>query len=135
MEGFIEYVRLVLPPLSARASQMLEPKGGSDRTGPEFTYKVLKAEARMRRVAEGYVVLKGSTAVKKTYPSLSKGYRARREELVREGVIVPGSVEELLVFVVDAVSSSSSAAAAIVSGAPQWPGRLAVARWPNSSRG
>jgi hypothetical protein len=119
MDGFIEYVRLVLPPLSARAAQMLEPKGGSDRTGPEFTYKVLKAEARMRRVAEGYVVLKGSTAVKKTYPSLSKGYRARREELIRDAVMAPGPAEDLLVFSSDTVFSSSSAAAAIVSGAPQ----------------
>jgi hypothetical protein len=119
MEAFLEYVRLVLPPLSTRAGTMLEPKGGTDQSGPEFTYKVLDAEARMRRVAEGYVVLKGSTAVKRTYPSLSKGYRARREELIREGVMAPGTAEDLLVFSADAVFSSSSAAAAIVSGAPQ----------------
>jgi Domain of unknown function (DUF4357) len=119
MDGFLEYVRLVLPPLGARAAQMLEPRGGTGRTGPEFTYRVLKAEARMRRVAEGYVVLKGSTAVKKTYPSLSKGYRARREELIRDGVLGPGEVEDLLVFESDSVFSSSSAAAAIVSGSPQ----------------
>ena len=41
-------------------------------------------------LAEGHVVLKGSTAVKKTYSLLSKGYRARREELIRDGVMAPG---------------------------------------------
>ena len=119
MDGFLEYVRLALPPLSARAAQMLEPRGGSERTGPEFTYRILKAEARMRRVAEGYVVLKGSTAVKKTYPSLSKGYLARREALNREGTLAPASAEDLLVFGSDTVFSSSSAAAAIIAGSPQ----------------
>lgn len=120
MEGFLEYVRLVLPPLSARASQMLEPRGGTDRSGPEFVYRVLEAEARMKRVAEGYVVLKGSTAVKKISASLGKGYRARREELQREGGLASAAAnDELLTFTADTVFPSSSAAAAVVAGSPQ----------------
>ena len=119
MDGFLEYVRLALPPLSFRAAQMLEPRGGTDRTGPEFNYKVLGADARMRRVAEGYVVLTGSTAVRKTYSSLSKGYRVQREALIRDGVMVPGPSEDLWTFVSEAVFSSSSAAAAVVAGCPQ----------------
>lgn len=117
MESFLEYMRLVLPPLSSRAAQMLEPKGGSKPTGPEFFYRVYKVEARMRRVAEGYVVLKGSTAVRKTFSSFSKGLAVRRDELVREGVLVEATDSEALVFTSDTVFSSSSAAAAMVAGA------------------
>ncbi|NTX33573.1 GIY-YIG nuclease family protein [Myxococcus sp. CA051A] len=119
MEGFLEYVRLTLPPLSGRAGQMLEPRSGTRTSGPEFTYLVLKAQARMRRSSEGYVVLRGSTAVRKTYDSISKGYRALREGLIRDGTLVPHESAELLLFRTDAVFTSSSAAAVVVAGSPQ----------------
>lgn len=119
MEGFLEYVRLALPPLSGRAAQMLEPRSGTRTGGPEFSYNVLKAEARMRRSSEGYVVRRGSTAVKKTYDSLFKGYRAIREGLLRDGTLAPHESADLLVFTADAIFSSSSAAAAVIAGSPQ----------------
>nr|WP_254614314.1 MULTISPECIES: DUF4357 domain-containing protein [unclassified Myxococcus] len=73
----------------------------------------------MRRSSEGYVVLRGSTAVRKTYDSISKGYRALREGLIRDGTLVPHESAELLLFRTDAVFTSSSAAAVVVAGSPQ----------------
>lgn len=119
MESFLEYVRLTLPPLSGRAGQMLEPRSGTRTSGPEFTYSVLQAQARMRRSSEGYVVLRGSTAVRKISDSLSKGYRAIREGLIRDGTLTLRESDDLMVFSADAVFTSSSAAAGVVAGSSQ----------------
>lgn len=119
MESFLKYMRLTLPPLSGRAGQMFEPRSGTRTRGPEFTFSVLNAQARMRRSSEGYVVLRGSTAVRKVSDSLSRGYRAIREGLMRDGTLTLRESDDLLVFNSDAAFTSSSAAAGVVAGSSQ----------------
>jgi hypothetical protein len=101
-------------------------------TGPlaqiELRFVVPKrgVDARGHLTDEGMVVLRGSRGDSKVRDSLSKGWRALREQLIAGGMI--RDTGSGIVFEQDVLFSSPSAAAA-VSGGGNWNGRLG---WRNA---
>ena len=99
----------VLDPLTAAA-----PDKGQDDTRTKFSYTVREATARGAVTDDGFVVFKGSTALKQMEDNLPPGWRAIKEQLVKTAKLVDkGTVYEL---VEDTLFNSPSAAAAVVYG-------------------
>ncbi|WP_394825682.1 GIY-YIG nuclease family protein [Pendulispora albinea] len=80
----------------------------------EFFCKVKDARATGRVTDEGFVVLKGSTALKGTTETMTPGYIAFKQELIASGKLADRG--ELLLFREDILFTSPSAAAAVVYG-------------------
>ena len=118
MEFFLDQVRLVLPVLGFSFTQKLpalpmdEPVETSSDS-PTFKIESVGVSARAREIGGEFVVLEGSTARQEGVASWTS-YRTLREQLVDEGILVPGESAELLVFAADTPFSSPSAAAAVV---------------------
>lgn len=80
-----------------------------------FTYKVRKAEARMRIISGKYVLLKDSTLVNGYRDSAAEFIKNRREDLKERGFINIKS-DETLIVVQDIPCNTSSMAASLVCG-------------------
>ncbi|MFG0254829.1 MAG: GIY-YIG nuclease family protein [Rhodopirellula sp. JB053] len=116
MEGFLEYVELMLPVLGF---SFLKPKpairdalAGNASTVPTFEYAPGDAFAKAQEIEGEFIVFKDSTAL----TELKKGdsYRQLRTQLIDDGKLTPTSNGNLLVFTEDVAFSSPSAAAATV---------------------
>ncbi|RYZ42540.1 MAG: GIY-YIG nuclease family protein [Myxococcaceae bacterium] len=129
MEEFLGHLRLLLGALGHR---MLEPlldgkskEPGSNAEASQLTFTVRNAKAQGVVTDEGFVVLKGSTALAQMNQSMSS-YAAFKTELIKEGKL--SGTGDLLTFGEDVLFSSPTAAAAIISGSST-NGRVA---WRNA---
>ena len=126
MEEFLDPARillaalgfLLLQPVPTKASQAGASEGGP--SGPlsaiRLYCKVQKsgADAEGASTDEGFVVYAGSRGPRKILDSLSKGWRAMREDLEAQGAIVGD--DKTVEFAKDVLFTSPSAAASIVCG-------------------
>lgn len=115
MEAFVERCRQLLPVMG---SELLTPvsRRTSDRTQPKYTCRMKSAIATGDRTPNGFVVYKGSTAVREERPSAERNrwVLELRQRLIDEGVL--DEHDGLLRFTRDTEFSSPSAAAAVVYG-------------------
>jgi len=116
MEEFIEYVEMLINILGFK---VFEPLISDIETlGADAKNLYIKAargaDAIGRRVADGFVVLKGSVVAADTVASFPNGFRALREELLESKTIQ--LVNDKLIFVDDYLFSSPSTAAAVTMG-------------------
>ena len=129
MEEYLGPARLLLAALGFTWLQPLARRGGGDEPGPTgpladlllyFQLPKRGVDARGHSTDEGLVVLGGSKGDSKVRSSLSKGWKAAREDLIADGSIVDNG--QRVEFTRDVLFSSPSAAAAIVAGGV-WNGR------------
>lgn len=116
---FLDGIKLVL---SALGVDVLEPRTYEQplpRTPVQpFTMTHKQARGQMIISGDEYVVLAGSTAVRKEQPSCPGPLKKLRRELVESGILVPDENDQLYRFKQNAkFSSPSYAAGAIVGGA------------------
>ncbi|GEQ99340.1 hypothetical protein JCM17844_29770 [Iodidimonas gelatinilytica] len=78
-----------------------------------FVMRPQKAQAYGRPEADGFLVHKGSTAMRDGSPSVKRD-REERDRLVRQGILVPDSDPDLYRFSCDHLFSSSSAAGGVI---------------------
>jgi hypothetical protein len=114
MEEVLDNLPLLLGVLGHRVLDPLATVVDAAKVGG-FTYVVKEARARGAQTDEGFVVFKGSTALKQVTESMSApGYIALKKELITVGKLaLKGDVYE---FVEDVLFDSPSAAAAVVYG-------------------
>lgn len=131
MEEFMGPMRLLLSALGFNWLQPLAKSAGQDTTTPgpsgplagvllRFLVPKRGVDAQGHSTDEGLVVLSGSQGDAKVRDSLSKGWRAMREELIADGAIQASATG--ITFQRDVLFNSPSAAAAIVAGGV-WNGR------------
>ena len=126
MEEFLDGVRLLLGVLGHKT---LEPLVSAARSGgavvegagvvipagsEPLTLASRTLKARALQTDEGIVVLAGSEAVTEAQPSISAGYRALREKLIAQGILV--AADGKMRFTQDQLFSSPSQAACVVVG-------------------
>jgi len=136
MEEFLDPARLLLAALGFTALQPIARRADTGDAGPsgplaevELHFVVVKSKTDAHGVStdEGFVVLTGSIGAAKVRPSLSKGWKTQRQELIDDGAIVIEG--DYIRFTRDVLFSSPSAAAAITAGVRK-NGRAA---WKNST--
>ncbi len=127
MEYFIDQVRVILPvlglnmfrtrPASAGASDGPREHTEGVRMSPIFELRIPGGLgiATAQEIDGEFTVLQGSAAVS-SWGRQEKGYRALREQLERERVLVPADNGRARFFARDFVFSSTSAAAAVALG-------------------
>lgn len=116
MEVFLSHIRQLLPVLG---SDLLVPVGqptAKQQSGGMLYCRMKGAEGRGRRTPNGFVVLKGSTAVLQERPSAKNwpAVIALRKQLIADGTLV--QTKGLYEFIRDTEFSSPSAAAAVIEG-------------------
>ena len=130
MEVYLLRIRQVLPVLG---SDLLSPISGSIKTTKpqqELTCKIKDALARGHRTEDGFVVLKGSTAVYTERAAAAVQHPfviTLRNKLVQEGTLIESSGRYL--FTKDTQFSSPSAAAAVICGG----GANGLTAWKDST--
>ncbi len=116
MEEFLAHLRLLLGALGHRLLEPLVEAADSRMAGDTFgrlTYSIKQAVAQGMVTDEGFVVLKGSTALAQINPSMGS-YTSYKTELVAAGKLL--EKEELLFFKENVLFTSPTAAAATISG-------------------
>ncbi|HEV2515402.1 MAG TPA: GIY-YIG nuclease family protein [Devosia sp.] len=118
MDYFLDQLRIVLPILSF---DLFRGRVAAETTavtiaaaGARFVFSPAGASAMAIEGADGFVVLAGSTARKGETGTFPAGYRALRDELLRDGTLIDDG--EQYRFAQDVPFTSPSAAAAIVAG-------------------
>ena len=117
MEVFLERVAQLLPVLGSELLTPVAPPEEGDQPAALFYCSMKGAQAKGFRSPDGFVVLKGSTAVATERESImTQGYwiHVLREQLTSVGSLV--SSGEFLLFTRDVEFASPSAAAAVVHG-------------------
>ncbi len=114
MEVFLARIRQLLPVLGSDILTPIVQKSADSHRGSALICRIKTAEARGQRSANGFVVIKGSTAVPDVRPSARDWVRALRQQLKEEGSLVVK--DDLLHFTKDVEFSSPSAAAAAIRG-------------------
>lgn len=114
MEEFLMQVPFLLGVLGHRVLDPIAKASSTPDGQLRFTYAVKEAKARGVVTDEGFVVLKGSTALKGMTESMTPGWIAIKNELISAGKL--SDKEGLLAFTDDVLFNSPSAAAAIVYG-------------------
>lgn len=114
MEDFLQQMPLLLGVMGHRVLDPLTSTPRSAEAPLRFVYAVKNARAVGTVTDEGFVVFRGSTALKGTVPSLTPGYIAMKTELEANGKLVEAG--ELLRFANDVLFKSPSAAAGVVYG-------------------
>lgn len=117
MEVFLAHVRRLLPILGSDLLSPTIPSSSQSRPDRELICRIKGVEARGRRTPDGFVVLRGSTAVRELRPSAPRQHPfvvTLRKNLQTDGTLV--EKDGVLIFTKDAEFSSPSAAAAVVQG-------------------
>jgi hypothetical protein len=114
MEEFFLQVPLLLGVLGHRVLDPVTSLTSASNDQLKFTYSVKEATAHGTVTDEGFVVFKGSTALKGAVESMTPGYVALKKELVASGKLVERGT--LLAFTDDVLFNSPSAAAGVVYG-------------------
>jgi len=119
MDFFLEQVQMIFPVLGLG---FLQPKprvpestesGSTEDASPLFELSVVGAKATAREVDGEFIVYKGSTARKQGTASWT-AYKALRDQLVDEGLLIKSDDSDYYVFHEDFAFSSPSAGAAVV---------------------
>ncbi|MFA6471578.1 MAG: GIY-YIG nuclease family protein [Candidatus Latescibacterota bacterium] len=116
MEVFLARIRQLLPVLGSDILSPISQPDAKAQRGGVLRCRMKGAEGRGQRTPNGFVVLRGSTAVLEERPSMEKYpyVMAQRKHLIAEGVLT--EKDGFLVFIKDTEFSSPSAAAAIIHG-------------------
>lgn len=114
MEVFLARIRQLLPVLGSDILTPIVQESADSHRGSALICRIKTAEARGQRSANGFVVVKGSTAVPNVRPSARDWVKALRQQLKEEGTLVVK--DDLLRFTKDVEFSSPSAAAAAIRG-------------------
>lgn len=116
MEVFFERIRQLLPVLGSDILAPIISHNTTSQPTPELYCRIKRAEARGRRTADGFVILRGSTAVTEERPSADRypGVLNRRRELIANSTLLQR--DGLLVFAKDVEFPSPSAAAVVIHG-------------------
>jgi hypothetical protein len=116
MEVFLAHVQQILPVLGSDILSPIAPPTAKDQPGGLLYCRIKGAEGRGHRTVNGFVVLKGSTAVLVERPSTEKYpyVMSKRKQLIAEGLLT--EKDGFLVFTKDTEFSSPSAAAAVIHG-------------------
>ncbi len=114
MEEFLMQVPLLLGVLGHRVLDPLAKPSNATDGSQKFTYTVKEAKASGVVTDEGFVVRRGSTALKGTTEGMAPGWIALKNELLATKKLVEEGA--LLTFTEDVLFSSPSAAAAVVYG-------------------
>jgi hypothetical protein len=115
MEEFIEYIRMLINTMGFKVFEPIVKTGTANTKTEELLIKAARgANARGKRVTDGFVVFKGSEIAIDTVPSFPKGFNTLREELLTTEQIIEHKGK--LTFEADYLFSSPSAAAAVVMG-------------------
>ena len=116
VEHFMEVMSLLLASIGI---DILEPRNATipvDKTDSRIYWLSVKdAEAMMVLSPQGYVVLKGSTAVQEERPSAASFLLKMRQSLVNAGMLRMRE-DHLIEFTADVPFDSSSTAAGIIAG-------------------
>jgi hypothetical protein len=99
--------------VSLRPGQPEDANAHSDLSADRYRFAPEKAQAFGHETTNGFVVLKGSTAMRNGSPVVKRD-RATRDKLLRAGILVPDLNTELLRFTADHEFSSPSQAAGVV---------------------
>lgn len=108
----------VLTPASQEASAALTsaPKGGAAAGLPMFIADVRAAQARALERGGAFVVLAGSTALRRETPGIPQSVADKRKLLIDTGVLLPDANPELYRFAQDTDFGSPSGASAAIAG-------------------
>jgi len=116
MEVFLTRIRQLLPVLGSDILAPIAQPTSKSHPGRMLFCRLKGAEARGQRTPNGFVVLRGSTAVLEDRPS-AQSYPyvlTQRKELIADGTLI--EKEGFFVFIKDSEFSSPSAAAAVIHG-------------------
>jgi hypothetical protein len=116
MEVFLARIRQLLPVLGSDILAPIAQPAAKAQPGGVLYCRIKGAEGRGQRTANGFVILRGSTAVLEERPS-AENYpyvMVQRKQLIAEGVLTEKG--GFLVFTRDAEFSSPSAAAGVIHG-------------------
>jgi hypothetical protein len=114
MEEFLDQVPILLGVLGHRVLDPLTTAPSSSTPRVELYFSVKDAEARGTVTDDGFVIFKGSTALKGMVDSVTPGWSALKNELIANGKLLDCGA--LLSFADDVLCNSPSAAAALVYG-------------------
>ena len=116
MEVFLARIRQLLPVLGSDILAPIAQLAAKAQPGGVLFCRIKGAEARGQRTANGFVILRGSTAVLEERPS-AESYPyviAQRKQLIADGALI--EKDGFLVLTKDAEFSSPSAAAVVIHG-------------------
>lgn len=116
MEVFLEKVHQLLPVLGVELLVLTAKKPEPTANQRELVCRIKGLEARGYLVPNGFLVLKGSSAVREERPSTEKWPQARnlRTKLLEEGALIERA--DRLLFMTDVEFTSASAAATVIRG-------------------
>lgn len=117
MEVFLTYIRMLLPILGCELLSPTAPSASRSIAERELFCKIKGVQARGRRTPDGFVVLRGSTAIRDERPSAQRQHPfvvVLRRQLIANGSLVEH--DGMLSFTRDTEFASPSAAAAVVQG-------------------
>lgn len=116
MEEFIEYVKMLINTMGFKVFEPLVKESADDDQQSNNLYiKAARgANARGKRVSDGFVVLKDSEISSNTVPSFTRGFNVLRQELIESETVM--QADGKLIFQSDYLFSSPSAGAAVVMG-------------------
>jgi hypothetical protein len=120
MERVLDEIEILLPVLGfdvlqPTAGDQLQPPGTAP-VAPTFMADIKKAKARAVERGGEFVVLAGSTALRREIDAIPQSVKDARKALIEAGVLVPDADAELYQFAQDASFGSPSGASAAVAG-------------------
>lgn len=120
MERVLDEIEILLPVLGfdvlqPTAGDQLQPLGTAP-VAPTFMADIKKAKARAVERGGEFVVLAGSTALRRESDAIPQSVKDARKALIEAGVLVPDADAELYRFAQDASFGSPSGASAAVAG-------------------
>jgi hypothetical protein len=111
MEEFLQNVKMLVNILGYKVFEDIRAKEDSNNELMKFYIKAARgAEAIGEQTSDGFVVLKGSKIAESVTNSCPKGFKALRDKLIMEKIIINNQFEKDYLF------NSPSAAAAVVLG-------------------
>lgn len=113
MEVFIEYLLGILPVLGIHAFEQLN-RGANQNHPATLTVEAKGIKASGYESSQGFIVISGSRALADEQPSIPRGFKEIRAELITSGVLKREN--NTLVFTQDSSFSSPSTAAGVVLG-------------------
>lgn len=123
MEYFLDQVQMLLPVLGFSFALPLPAYGPStgatnvQAESPVFQMTYGGVEAFAQEIGGEFVVFKGSTARKRSTPTIGDSYTQMRTQLYKDGKLVDSDHPEYWLFTQNVPFSSTSTAAAVVGGA------------------
>jgi hypothetical protein len=120
MERVLDEIEILLPVLGF---DVLQPTTGDQQQAqgqtaavPTFLAEIKKAQARAVERGGEFVVLAGSTALRRESPAIPQSVKDARKALLEAGLLIPDADAELYRFSQDASFGSPSGASAAVAG-------------------